>query len=285
MTSPAEPASAPTASSVPGPPGGGGVGLLRGLLAEAVHFVLPRICLGCSEPVKAESGDGAGPHLGLCAPCRRLLRRREASACDLCGRSGTGDVPCADCRRRPVPWRRLAWAFHYRPPLDGVLTGLKFRRLEYLPAHLVDAAWPTLAGQLGDPGLDGPELDLVVPVPLHWRRRLERGYDQARGLADRVGERLGRPLVPALRRRRATPAQSLLDRSARRRNLEGAFVLRRGAAARIGGRRCLLVDDVFTTGATLEVASRALLQGGAGSVTALCVARTPIQAPENVKIA
>ena len=127
------------------------------------------------------------------------------------------------------------WA--YQPPLDAVLTGLKFRRLEYLGMQLGRAMADLFRSQLTD-------CDLVVPVPLHWRRYLNRGYNQAATIARPVAAELGLPMAGVLRRRRATPAQSRLSRAERRRNLRGAFALRAtmfGGASCVG-RHVLLID-------------------------------------------
>jgi ComF family protein len=114
--------------------------------------------------------------------------------------------------------------------------------------------------------------DLVVPVPLHARRLRERGFNPAALLARPLARARGVPFdALALARVRDTPSQTGLDRRARRRNVAGAFRLRTHALP----RRVWLVDDVVTTGATLEAAARELRRGGATSVTALCAARTP----------
>ncbi len=180
-----------------------------------------------------------------------------------------------------------------------MLTGLKFRRLEYLGAQLGRTVAGLLRQELAD-------CDLVVPVPLHWRRYLRRGYNQAAAIARPVAAELGLPVTGVLRRRRATPAQSRLSRNERRRNLRDAFALRPGVFAKVApearkgqrrapearkgqrrapasrsrntactGRRVLLVDDVATTGTTLQTAAACLRRAGAASVTALTVARTP----------
>ncbi len=177
-----------------------------------------------------------------------------------------GTYECGACRRRPPPYDRILSAWSYQPPLDAVLAGLKFRRLEYLGAQLGRATVDLLRPRLTD-------RDLVVPVPLHWWRHLRRSYNQAAVIARPVASDLGLPLASVLRRRRPTTAQSRLSRAERQRNLRGAFAVRRGMLPK--GSRVLLVDDVATTGATVQDASACLRRAGAGSIIALTVARTP----------
>lgn len=159
---------------------------------------------------------------------------------------------------------RAVWV--YGPPVDAVIRGLKFERLEYLGSHLAEELAERFRREL-EVG------DCVVAVPLHWRRRWTRGFNQARAIAEPLAAILKVPMIPALTRRRATPPQSALDRKARLQSPRGAFRPRRGC--RLAGRTVLLVDDVVTTGATLDAAARALLQGGASKVVAIAVARTP----------
>ncbi len=241
----------------------------RSWLRPALDFVWPAPCLACGEAVGEPRRS-----LGLCMECRGRLERWPRDACSGCGRPLGGDLPadyrCGDCRRRPPAYERLLGAWSYQPPLDAVLAGLKFRRLEYLGAQLGRSVAGLLRREL-----DG--CDLVVPVPLHWRRFLSRGYNQAAAIARPIAAELGRPLRGVLRRRRATPAQSRLRRDDRRRNLRGAFSPRLGAGFGVPyrGRHVLLVDDVVTTGTTLRAAAACLRRAGAAKVTALTVARTP----------
>lgn len=237
----------------------------RGVARALLHLLLPASCLGCGDPLFS-----AAP-LGLCAPCRGKLARVGRSACGVC--SGPLDAfeppagyRCGACRERPPAFDRLLALWTYRPPLDAVIQGLKFRRLDYLGRHLALA----LADSLGE-ALDG--FDAIVPVPLHWRRRLARGYNQAERIASPLAARLGLPLLPALRRARRTPPQTSLGKAERLANLRQAFRVPR--PGRVRGLRLLLVDDVATTGATLDMAAAALKRAGAAGVTAVVAARTP----------
>lgn len=151
-----------------------------------------------------------------------------------------------------------AWAF----PVDAAIKALKFRRrLFYGPAlaQLLCAACAELP----------PDVDAVLPVPLHWRRKWFRGFNQALEIARPVAGHLGVPLVRNARRRRATPAQSGLSAAARAKNLRAAF----GVRGELPYRHVLIVDDVITTGATVRELARVVVEAGAEMVSALAVAR------------
>lgn len=210
---------------------------------EAVaRWLFPVACLGCGRPL------GGDEPLHLCVPCRSRLRPPSEP---------DGSDPAA---------LRILSLWRYEPPLDAVILALKFRRLDYLGRHLAQELAAAFGGEAG-------QADLVVPVPLHWTRRVARGFDQAERIATPLAVRLGLPAAGVLRRRRATGAQARLGREARLTNLSGAFRVDRPRA--VAGRRVLLVDDVATTGATLEAAASALRSAGAAGVLALTAARTP----------
>lgn len=150
-----------------------------------------------------------------------------------------------------------------------MIQALKFRRLDYLGRQL--------GRELGERHAEAlTTVDVVAPVPLAWLRRLGRGFDQAEVIASAVAQVSGLPLRSLLVRRRGTRPQSRISgRAERQRNPMGAFAATRQLAKSWRGCHILLVDDVVTTGATLDAASRCLLEAGAGEVTALVVARTP----------
>jgi ComF family protein len=237
------------------------------LLDRLIYALLPAPCLGCGRPLPA-----AGAPLSLCAVCRAALAPVPRESCAVCLRplaahALPADYRCGACRQDPPAYDRLIALWSYRPPLDAVVRGLKFGRLDYLGRHLAVA----MAAELG-PRLAG--CDRIVPMPLHWRRRLARGYNQAERIARPLAGSLGLPCVQALARRRATPPQSLLGREERLANLRKAFRVPR--PERVRGLRILLVDDVATTGATLDAAAAALRKAGAAAVIALVAGRTPM---------
>jgi len=184
---------------------------------------------------------------------------------------------CGACRRSPPPFSALRAAWSYDGAIGEVVRALKFRRLDYLGAHLARDLRELAAG-------DGEAFDLVVPVPLHWLRRWRRGYNQAERIARPLARLLGVPCAEVLRRRRATRPQIGLAREERLANPRGAFALGsgRGPAGRrwrrrLEGGRVLLVDDVVTTGATLRAAAEVLRRAGAREVVAVAAARTPVE--------
>lgn len=135
----------------------------------------------------------------------------------------------------------------------------------------------TLADPLGDllsAALPREErFDALTPVPLHWRRQWQRGFNQSEVLARALSRRTGIPTIAALRRVRPTPAQAGLSNAGRRRNVAAAFASRPSAGAALAGKKILLIDDVMTTGSTAAECARALKRAGAARVALLTVAR------------
>ncbi|WP_416137282.1 ComF family protein [Halomonas sp. HK25] len=173
--------------------------------------------------------------------------------------------PCGRCLRQPPPFVRSRVPLRYELEVAGLMQRFKFAASPRAGAVLL---------ALFEAGLPGAALSwpqALVPVPLHPRRARERGFDQGEWLARRLACRLALPLVRA-RRRRDTPTQRGLDRDERRRNLSGAFVIEAALPPRVA-----LVDDVMTTGATLEALAEACRSAGAREVEAWAVARTPLQ--------
>ncbi len=210
----------------------------------------------------------AWPAQRLCDDCvRRFARQRPR--CRTCALAvPEGVAHCGACLRHPNGLDACHAAVDYGYPWSGVLQAFKFRG---------DPGW---AGALAtllrstpwvEPALEAAEL--VLPIPLAPQRLRMRGFNQALLLAQALAP--ARVQAGLLLRTHDAPAQSGLDRTRRLRNLARAFAVEPLCAAQLAGRQVLLVDDVMTTGATLQAAATVLRQAGAARVTALVLARTP----------
>jgi len=214
----------------------------------------------------------------LCPDCQARIEVIRPPVCRRCGLPLEESAPLpsasprhasgagAHCREGPREFDGLlAYAFH-TGPLRQAIHALKYEDLRSLAAplgKLMAEGWNTLAPRNYD-------MDVIVPVPLHSSRQRERGYNQATLLARELGTRLQRPVVEdVLIRVRATAPQVGLNVQERRANVHGAFQC---VNARLAGQRVLLVDDVCTTGATLEAACAALRKEGVSSVWAYTLA-------------
>ena len=173
---------------------------------------------------------------------------------------------CEPCQHRRPPFAYARAATLYRDAVREALHAFKFGGKTGLCRPLGD-----LLADAGQTLLPEPRMDCLVPVPLHPARESERGFNQSLLLARRLARRWGLPVEKALRRVRPTRPQTDLSAGERRANVRGAFVIRR---ARVAGARVLLIDDIFTTGATAAECARVLLaEGGARAVGVLTVAR------------
>lgn len=211
----------------------------------------------------------AGPTAPFCEPCAALLVEL-GPACPRCAEPredpepDAARVPCARCVRSPLPLDRIVSPWQFEGALASAIRRLKFTGATHI-ARSIAPLWAPLVAAAATDGI-------VVPIPLHWRRRWQRGYDHAWLLALYACQsaRLPPP-VAALRRLAARPAQSKLSAAARQHNVSGVFAVRDARA--VAGRSVVLVDDVATTGATLSAAARALRDAGAASVIGVTLAR------------
>lgn len=244
-----------------GPAIGRGV---RQLSVLALNSVLPPRCLACGSTVEQ---PGA-----LCSPCWQGIDFLAPPQCSLCGlpfEFDVGPVPlCGACARERPAFDRARAVMRYDDHSRGLILGFKHAdRTEGAPAY---GAWLARAGQelLG-------ETELIVPVPLHWRRLFTRRYNQAALLAQALGRQAHLPVaLDVLRRRRHTVSQGRLNVAARERNVAGVFAVSPAKHALLRDRRVLLVDDVMTTGATVSACAKALRRAGAAAVDVLVLARS-----------
>jgi ComF family protein len=210
---------------------------------DLVAFALPQRCPGC--------GAAAAPERLLCAGCLARIPSFSTALCVRCLATGREAVGCL---RHPGFAARAAWIYDERAAL--VVHALKYGERPGLAE--------ALGGEMARTLPQGYRPDLVLEVPLHRARRRERGYNQAAVLADALAVALAAPRLPgALTRMRPTRTQARLGPAERRANLAGAFRVERPGS--LAGRSVLIVDDVLTTGATLEACLAPLREAGAES--------------------
>ncbi len=233
-------------------------------LAGAADLLLPDVCAACgAAEVAAE---------GLCVQCNlELLSLVALPFCPRCGQTLGPNVPvredgCGGCSSALGRFDRVFRLGPYTGCLRRAIRDLKYRRRQRLRRRLAGLLARRIATDW-----TGGDFDVVLPVPMHWLRRLGRGFDHARSIAASVAAGLKLPLGGELIRTRNTPPQTHLPRSRRTENVRGAFAVR--SAATLHGANVLLVDDVTTTGATVNEATRALLGAGAHHVAVAVFAK------------
>lgn len=235
----------------------------KGFLRAGTEFIWPSRSMVSGAPSTAK---------GTVSPEEwTALSFLHGTVCRRCGLPQEMDLGeetvCAACVARPPRWQAARAALVYdeasrRPVLELKRAGRR-DGLGVMANWMVQAGRDLLARN-----------DLIVPVPLHYRRLASRGYNQAGWLASAVSRQSGLPMRPAiLKRVRSTPTQGGLNPRARRRNVAGAFSVSPARAGHVAGNRVLLIDDVLTTGATVNGCTRALLKAGAASVDVLVLAR------------
>lgn len=229
----------------------------------ALSLFYPPHCAACS------ADTAAGCH--LCEQCASGVREIRAPFCQRCSESFdgaiTGAFTCANCAHREFTFEAAVSRFRSEGVVREFIHRFKYERQFYLRHQLGD--W--LAAAWLDERIQHRPVDYLIPVPLHSARRREREFNQAEVLARILGKRTGTPVLEALRRNRYTSTQTRLNRRERMENLHGAFELRHNSP--VQSRHLIIVDDVFTTGSTVEECARVLSQAGAESIRVVTVAR------------
>ena len=235
--------------------------LLRDISETAITFLYPAECRICEEFLGATSI----PY--ICNNCWQDVQFLEPPWCDMCGMPGINGV-CDECATTPPRYGKLRSVAFYQTTLQQAIHFFKFEKKKVFARHLIrllNAHIPLDCGIA--------EYDFILPVPIHKKRLRERGFNQATLLANGIAKAEAVPvLTDTLIRRRHTVAQSSLDREARQQNIIGAFEIRNPDIIR--GKRLLIFDDVFTTGATIREAVSELWTADPAEIDVLTLART-----------
>ena len=233
------------------------------LVAACLSWIFRPQCAAC--------GAAVASGLPFCPPCSVALLENLV-CCPACAEMlvGSRAVTCVRCRRRPLPLHKIVAPWQYGGSLAEAIVRMKFGRHAEIARTLAPLVAPVLVATACS-----IEATMIVPVPLHWSRRLVRGFDQSRQLLHHAqgGAPSPCPVVPALRRLRATPYQSRADAAGRARNMAAAIAVAPPWRRRLAGARVVLFDDVVTTGATMAACARALRSAGAAQVVGVALAR------------
>jgi ComF family protein len=240
---------------------------VRKIFDSLLNLAYPEVCYLCSEPVHRQQD------CGVCSCCweKAVALKIRPPRCPSCGLpfqnfEDDSEHLCGNCIRMMPPYSGARSFGYYAAELSGLIQGLKFQGRR----NLVRLLTPLMARTFHD-SWDRSDFDLLAPVPLHPKRKRERGYNQSELLARSLARYTAIPLDHVLVRFRATMPQVGLTDTQRLKNVRNAFRCIKPQAIR--NRRVLLIDDVMTTGATASSAAQALLKGGARRVSVLTVAR------------
>ena len=228
----------------------------------AMDWVLPPRCALCSSMIRGQAG--------LCVTCFQSMQFLADPLCDCCGRPTsvreTGPI-CAPCLTAPPAYDWMRAAFAYDDASRALILALKYRdRLDVVPAL---STW--MAGVAAEK--IGPN-DIIIPVPLHWRRYLARRFNQSAALALALAKKVeGRYAPDWIERVRNTPPMKAMNRKQRSDNVRGAFEVSPARRSVLAGQNVVLVDDVYTSGATIEELSAELRACGVARIGVVVVAR------------
>jgi len=235
---------------------------MRAFFRAVLDLLLPSFCLGCEKPL----GMSAKPL--FCPDCLAALQPVQSPLCPCCGRTYLttgGDHHCGGCLAKPRYFNKAMALFLYEEPIRKLIQHFKYQGKTACLATVADLS-------LNHPVIEETkEIDLIIPVPLHHGRLRERGFNQALLLAKAIFPNDPRISSGILIRSRPTAPQAGFNGAARRANLKNAF--RVGKPDRIAGKKILLVDDVLTTGTTVDECAKTLRKAGASEVMVLTLAR------------
>lgn len=234
-------------------------------LDAALSFLYPEVCQVCHN-ARATPDEGY-----ICTTCASDVRFIDRPFCETCGRPIQAETDvifsCTNCRGTQPGFAFARSAAIADGTLLKAIHGFKYNNHRWFEPFLSKVLL-----QQALPALQADPWDLVLPVPLHWRKHRQRGFNQAERLARYLAKALGIPCKTTLVKRVAnTRTQTLLDREERLENVRGAF--RASKSTELQAANIILVDDVFTTGATTSACSKALLKAGAAKVCVWTLAR------------
>ncbi len=241
---------------------------LRDLFLNITYALFPPACLLCNSMIQSRTKEV------FCPGCRERLVFIGGHICPSCGRNfpdspSTGHV-CGHCIEKPPCFSMARAALSYESLILEAIHRFKYGR-----NPVFGAALASFLSTVEFPDVDWKTYDLIIPVPLHIRKLRQRGFNQSLILARGLSKTHRIPVnFSLLKRRKLTLTQTGLDKKQREKNVKNAFIVRQ--QDRIEGKNIILVDDVYTTGATTNECARMLIRAGAGRVAVIVLASVPV---------
>jgi ComF family protein len=242
----------------------------RKVVCGLLDLLFPDNCRVCEEPLVLNQPPFEVSRIPVCNRCLKAPELFDAEFfCVACRTPFVNEAPldesgrCSLCRLGVNGFDQVYTFGAYEGTLRKLIHIFKFEGVQTLQRPLGALLAQVLPREMS--------FDAIVPMPLHWRRRWQRGFNQSELLAREISRRWSVPVSSAVRRKKATAPQAGLTSSQRRKNMQGAFAVKAGKP--LTGMRVLLIDDVLTTGATASACARALKRAGASHVTFLALAR------------
>jgi competence protein ComFC len=235
---------------------------------EYFDFIFPPRCIVCKRLIEGEVEDS----LSLCEVCRESVEERGENFCPSCGvrhEGVTGESRCSECIKTPHPFERVIYRYVYGGAVSDIITSFKYHHNLRAGRLIVNSSLSFLRDEIMNNGVD-----LIVPVPIHFIKYFIRGFSPTAFIASAISKYTGIPVrYDILKKTHYTKAQVGLSRTDRLKNLRGSIGIRESRLKCIADKKVLLVDDVYTTGATASICAELILEGGSKGVSVFVLAR------------
>ncbi len=232
---------------------------MKGLLQWLLDLLYPRKCISCEELL-------AGTEQWICQGCKKKLPYIGQHYCIKCGKFLEEEERefCADCKAHSHNFTQNRGIFHYDRHMKRMVYRFKYQNQRYIGEYFAEEVVFCLGEQIKKWKVDG-----CIPVPLHKSREKVRGFNQSRLILQEVSKRLGLPMyTDIIVREKKTLPQKVLDRKGREKNLKNAFKMGKNG---VKLKRVLLLDDIYTTGSTLDAIARTLQDAGVEEIYTICI--------------
>ena len=231
-----------------------------------INLLYPALCQACGK--KSES-----PEENICRDCLKKIKKRLPPFCTKCGKQLRGDpelqLECSDCKNDEIYFDRAFSVCYYSGTLKDLIHNFKYKKISSLIKEFSDFT----LGFIRQYDIC-KNIDLVLPVPMHRRRLIKREINTSHVMARDVAKRLGTRYDPGiLKKHKDTPPQSSLKRHDRIKNIRGSFCIKKAKAPALYNKNILIIDDLFTTGSTVNECARILKEAGCGNIDVITLAR------------